>query len=255
MILAIDIGNLFLTAGCMDGTKKRYSCRLSSSLTRTEYEYASILRLVLEADGVDCRALEGAVIASAVPPLTGVLKAAVKLLCGVDALVVSAGLKTGLNIIIDNPAQLGSDLVVGAVAALDAYEPPLLVVDMGTATAFAVIDGRSRYLGGAIVPGAGLSLEALANSTSQLPKVPIEAPKSCIGTNTVDAIKSGVVFGTASLIDGFAARFERELGQSIRVVATGKVARVIVPHCVHEVTYDEDLLLRGLAIIYEKNKK
>ena len=255
MILAIDIGNLFLTAGCMDGRKLQHICRLSSILSRTEYEYASILRLVLEGDGVDCRMLEGAVIASAVPPLTGVLKAAVKLLCGVDALVVGAGLKTGLNILIDNPAQLGSDLVVGAVAALDAYEPPLLVVDMGTAIAFAVIDGRSRYLGGAIVPGVGLSLEALANGTSQLPKVPIEAPKSCIGTNTVDAIKSGAVFGTAALIDGLAARFEHELGQILHVVATGKVARVIVPYCTRDVTYDEDLLLRGLAIIYEKNKK
>ena len=255
MILAIDIGNLFLTAGCMDGAKPRYICRLSSILSRTEYEYASILRLVLEGEGINCQALEGAVIASAVPPLTGVIKAAVKLLCGVDALVVSAGLKTGLNIIIDNPAQLGSDLVVGAVAALDAYEPPLLVVDMGTAIAFAVIDGRSRYLGGAIVPGVGLSLEALANGTSQLPKVPIEAPKSCIGTNTVDAIKSGAVFGTAALIDGLAARFEHELGQILHVVATGKVARVIVPYCTRDVTYDEDLLLRGLAIIYEKNKK
>ena len=255
MILAIDIGNIFLTAGCMDGTKKRYSCRLSSNLARTEYEYASILRLVLEGDGIDCRALEGAVIASAVPPLTGVLKAAVKLLCGVDALVVGAGLKTGLNILIDNPAQLGSDLVVGAVAALDAYEPPLLVVDMGTAIALALIDERSRYLGGALAPAPGLSLVALANSTSQLPKVPLEAPKSCIGTNTVDAIKSGAVFGTASLIDGFAARYERELGQSLRVIATGETARVIVPHCVHEATYDENLLLRGLAIIYEKNRK
>ena len=255
MILAIDIGNIFLTAGCMDGMKKRHICRLSSNLARTEYEYASIMRLVLEGDGVDCRALEGAVIASAVPPLTGVLKDAVKLLCGVDALVVSAGLKTGLNIIIDNPAQLGSDLVVGAVAALSAYEPPLLVVDMGTAIAFAVIDGRSRYLGGAIAPGPGLSLEALANGTSQLPKVPLEAPKSCIGTNTIDSIKSGAVFGTAAMIDGFAARFERELGQSLRVIATGATARVIVPHCVHDVTYDEDLLLRGLAIIYEKNRK
>ena len=255
MILAIDIGNIYLTAGCMDGRKLRHICRLSSILTRTEYEYASILRLVLESDGVDCRALEGAVIASAVPPLTGVIKAAVKLLCGVDALVVSAGLKTGLNIIIDNPAQLGSDLVVGAVAALDAYEPPLLVVDMGTATAFAVIDGRSRYLGGAIAPGLLLALESLANGTSQLPKVSLEAPKSCIGTNTVDAIKSGAVFGTAALIDGFAARFEQELGQSLRVVITGTPAPVIVPYCTHDVIYDEDLLLRGLAIIYEKNKK
>lgn len=255
MILAIDIGNIHLTIGCMDGKKLRHICRLSTNLNRTEYEYAAMLRQILEADGVDCRTLNGAVIASAVPPLTGVFKAVVKRLCGVDALVVSAGLKTGLNIIIDNPAQLGSDLVVGAVAALDVYEPPLLVVDMGTAIAFALIDGHSRYLGGAIAPGPGLSLVALANGTSQLPKVPLEAPKSCIGTNTVDAIKSGAVFGTASLIDGFAARFERELGQSLRVIATGSTARVIVPHCTRDVTYDEDLLLRGLAIIYEKNKK
>ena len=255
MILAIDIGNIHVTVGCMDARKPRQICRLSTILSRTEYEYAAMLRLVLEGGGVDCRTLEGAVIASAVPPLTEVLKAAIKLLCGVDALVVSAGLKTGLNIIIDNPAQLGGDLVVGAVAALDAYEPPLLVVDMGTAIAFAVIDGRSRYVGGAIVPGVGLSINALANGTSQLPRVSVEAPKSCIGTNTVDAIKSGAVFGTASLIDGFAARFERELGQGLHVVATGKVARVIVPHCTRDVTYDEDLLLRGLAIIYEKNKK
>lgn len=255
MILAIDIGNTHITAGCIEDTEILHVFRLESDPGRTEYEYAVTLRQILDFYGIDRHSFEGAVISSVVPTLTGIMKAAVKLLTGVSAIVVGAGIKTGLNIKIDNPAQLGSDLVVGAVAALYSYEPPLIVVDLGTATTFTVIDGSLRMRGGAIVPGVSLSLSALASGTSQLPNVPIEAPKSCIGTNTIDCMKSGAVFGAAAVIDGLTARMEAELGQAANIIATGGLARVIIPHCRREIIYDEDLLLRGLAIIYKKNKK
>ncbi len=255
MILAIDVGNSHIIVGCMDGADIRYICRMESAPGKTEYEYCVLLGQLLRFGGIDPQNIDGAIISSVVPTLTGTMRSAVKLLCGVRALVVGAGIKTGLNIKIDNPAQLGSDLVVGAVAGIHSYSPPLLIVDMGTATTFTVIGKDSCLLGGAIVPGVGLSLSALVSGTSQLPKVPIEAPRSCIGTNTVDCMKSGAVFGAASLIDGFADRIESELGCAVNVIATGSLAKVIVPHCRRDIIRDDDLLLRGLALIYAKNKR
>lgn len=255
MILAIDIGNSNIVCGCMEDTEILRRFRLCTDSGRTEYEYAAALRQIMEFDGIDFRGFEGAIISSVVPPLTGTMRAAVKMLTGLTPLVVGAGIKTGLNIKIDNPAQLGSDLVVGAVAALERYEPPLIIVDMGTATTFTVIDSQRRLLGGAIVPGVSLSLTALAGGTSQLPRVPIEAPRGCIGTNTIDCMKSGAVFGAASIVDGLAERMESELGQPAAVIATGGIARLIAPYCKREIICDGDLLLRGLAIIYRKNRK
>jgi type III pantothenate kinase len=170
-------------------------------------------------------------------------------------MVVGAGIKTGLNILIDNPAQLGSDLAVSAVAALNEYKPPIIAVDMGTATTIMVIDKNGSFLGGQILPGVALSMNALASKTSQLPKVSIEAPKKVIGTNTIDSMKSGAVFGAASMLDGMIDRIEEEIGMSATVVATGGLSGSIVPHCKHEIICDDDLLLKGLAIIYEKNVK
>ena len=255
MILAMDIGNSHITVGCMDGTVKRHVCSLSVDPKRSKYEYAASLKQIWDFDGISPSAIEGAIIASVVPPLTVVLKAAIRRLCDVDAMVVGAGLKTGLNIKIDNPAQLGSDLAVGAVAAIERYQPPIIVADLGTATSFMAIDAQSRYLGGAICPGVGVSLSALVKATSQLPRVPVEAPRTAIGSNTVDAMKSGIVFGAAAMIDGFIDRFENELGGTAQVVATGTIAKVILPHCQRKIIYDEDLTLRGLSIIYQKNTR
>lgn len=255
MILAIDVGNSNIVIGCLRDGKLSNVSRMATDLLKTEDEYAVALKSMLDFSGVDCSRFEGAIISSVVPPLTNIFKAAVKKLTDLNALVVGAGIKTGLNIQIDNPAQLGSDLVAAGVAALASYKLPAIVFDMGTATTISVIDERSNYLGGAICPGLGLSMSALSSRTSQLPKVPIEAPERCISSNTIDCMKSGAVFGTASMVDGMIERFEEELGAKASVVATGGLAALIVPYCRHEIALDENLVLRGLGIIYYKNKK
>ncbi len=255
MILAVDIGNSHTVIGCLEGMEIKYIARIETNPLKTEYEFAVTIKQLFDFEDIDYSAFEGAIISSVVPPLTDTLKRAIKMLTGIVPIVVGSGIKTGLNILIDNPAQLGSDLVVGGVAALASYKPPIIICDMGTATTISVIDEKGNYLGGAIAPGMQLSLHALASGTSQLPKVPLEAPKKCIGTNTVDCMKSGSILGTAAMIDGMIDRIEEELGVKASVLATGGISRIIVPQCKHDIIYDEDLLLRGLAIIYEKNKK
>jgi len=254
MILAIDVGNTNIVLGCAEGMQVRGISRMATSLHRTDSEYAVLIRQILELDGKQCRDFDGAIISSVVPPLTESIVGAVRILTGLEPLVVGAGLKTGLNICIDNPAQLGSDLVVGAVAALAAHKPPLILFDMGTATTISVIDGKSRFLGGVIMPGVVLSLSALVSGTSQLPKVPVEAPKRCVGRNTIESMQSGAVYGSAAMVDGMIDRIEAEIGSSATVIATGGLARRIVPHCRHTLHIDDDLLLRGLAILYQKNR-
>ena len=205
--------------------------------------------------GVKLREFEGAAIASVVPPLTEILREAVKLVTGHDALVVGAGVKTGLNIGIDDPSQMGADLVAGAVAALDAHEPPVIIIDMGTATTITVIGPNSRLLGGAILPGAAVSLEALSGAASLLPRISLDAPKRAIGSGTVECMKSGAVFGAACAIDGMIERMEAELGGSAALVATGGLAGRIIPYCRHDIEIDDYMLLRGLSLIWERNRR
>ena len=255
MILAIDVGNSHIVIGCIEGLEINNISRIATNTFCTENEYAVKIRQILEFDGVDHTKFEGVILSSVVPPLTAALKSAVKMLTGHNALIVGSGIKTGLNILIDNPAQLGSDLVAGGVAAIHSYELPVIVFDMGTATTISVIDEKSNFLGGAIVPGLSLSLNALSSSTSQLPKIPLEAPRRCIGTNTIDCMKSGSVLGTAAMMDGMIDRIEEELGRKASVVATGGISRFVVPYCKRSVIHDENLLLRGLGLIYAKNKK
>lgn len=255
MILAVDIGNTHVVVGCIEGNEITSISRLASDPGKTEYEYAVSLKEIFEFCNVDYKNFDGAILSSVVPPLTSTLRAAVKLVTGCQALVVGSGIKTGLNIMIDNPAQLGSDLVVGAVAALDSYPVPMIIIDMGTATTFSVLDKNGSYIGGAIMPGLGLSLSALSSGTSQLPKVPIEAPRRCISSNTIDCMKSGGVFGTAAMLDGMIERIEDELGIPATVIATGGIAGSVIPYCKRKIIYDGDLLLRGLNVIYQKNKK
>jgi len=255
MLLAIDIGNTNIVLGCLEGREIRYLARMSTDMTLTDCEYAVRIKSMLGLRGMDCDGFDGVVISSVVPPITGEIGAAVKLLTGHEALVVGAGVKTGLNIKIDDPAQLGSDLVVGAVAAIDRWAPPLILIDMGTATTFSAIDKHGNFLGGAIMPGLQLSLDSLASGTSQLPKIAIEPPKRAIGRNSVESMRSGALFGTAAMLDGMIDRFRGELGENASVIATGGLAERIIPHCRHEIIYDGELLLRGLAIIWEKNRK
>ena len=256
MLLTIDIGNSNVVIGCLNkDNKTQCLLRMVTDLKKTEDEYAAGMQTILTHNGIDCRRFEGAIICSVVPPLTEIFRTAVQKLTGHKALVVGAGIKTGLNILIEDPASLGSDLVAAAVAAIADFPLPVIVIDMGTATTLTVIDEGNRFIGGAIVPGVALSMNALSGGTSLLHKVPIEAPKKYISDTTTACMQSGAVYGNAALLDGMIDRFEAELGKKATVVATGGIAPKIIPHCKREIVYDEDLLLKGLGIIYRKNTK
>ena len=255
MILAIDVGNTNVVLGCIEGKEILSVARMATDVHKTEYEYAVAMRDVLAFRGVDVSELEGAILSSVVWPLTTTLHRAVELLTGKAPLVVGRGLKTGLDIRIDDPGQVGADLVVGAVAGLHLCAPPLILIDMGTATTFTVVDAAGRFRGGAIVPGLRLSMEALSEGTSLLPRVSLEAPEKCIGTNTVASMQSGAIFGTAAMMDGMIDRMEEELGEKASVIATGGLAGCVVPCCRREIRYEPELLLIGLAVLWEKNRK
>ena len=182
------------------------------------------------------------------------LKTAVKKGTGLDCLVVGPGIKTGMNVRIDDPASLGADFVVGCVAAIRYYGTPCIVLDLGTATTAVVVDENKNYLGGAIFPGVNLSFRALTAGTSLLPEISITPPRKVISTNTVDCMKSGAVYGTAGMLDGLIFRMEKELGKKCTVVATGGIARCIIPFCEHEIILDDNLLLKGIWTVWEKNK-
>lgn len=254
MILALDMGNTNIVAGCLGDEDIYFTERFATDLNKTELEYAVLLKTILELHNIDRDAIEGSVIASVVPPLTHIIKSALRKLLNSEPLVIGAGLKTGLNIHLDDPATLGADLVVDSVAALKIYGAPSIVIDMGTATTMTVIDKDETYIGGAIFPGLNVSVEALAAGTSLLPRVSLGAPRKQIAANTMDAIKSGIIYGEASRIDGMIDRFEKELGYKMKVVATGGLASVITPHCTHEIITDPDLMLKGLKMIYDKNQ-
>ena len=256
MLLAIDIGNSNVVIGCVNAQNETVAqFRMVTDLKKTGDEYAAGMRTILEYNGVDCAGFEGAIICSVVPPLTEPFKEAVEGITGCKALVVGAGIKTGLNIMIENPASLGSDLVTASVAAMAEYPLPVIVIDMGTATTVTVVDKGNKFIGGAIIPGVALSMNALSAGTSLLQKVPIEAPKKCISGTTTECMQSGAVYGNAALLDGMIDRFQEELGCEASIVATGGIAEKIIPYCRHKIAYEADLLMKGLNIIYKKNKK
>ncbi|MDO4418584.1 MAG: type III pantothenate kinase [Eubacteriales bacterium] len=259
MILAIDTGNTHTVIGCISPEGEIMQIvRLESNLYKTEHEYAANMKLILELNGINLRRIEGAVISSVVPPLTVTLKNAVKNLTGIDALVVGAGVKTGLPIMIDDPGTIAADLVATAVAAKEYYPLPCIIIDMGTATTVTVVDQKGRYIGGAIMPGVGLSMNALTAGTSLLPKIEIIPPNKVIATNTVECMKAGIIFGAAGAIDGVLDRFTESLQavgeEEWSIVATGGLAGTICPCCSHPIIMDENLLLKGLFIIWGKNR-
>ena len=254
MILALDTGNTNIVLGIVnDNNEILFSARVATDHQKTEHEYAVFFRNIVLMQGIDRHEIDGAIISSVVPQLTEILKRAVRIFCDVEPLVVGPGVKTGLNILIDNPKQLGSDLVVDAVAALAEYKPPMIILDLGTASTMSVIDANSNYRGGVIIPGVRLSLEALANRAAQLQNVSMEAPKHVIGTNTIDCMQSGQIYGQASMFDGMIDRIEAELGEKATVIATGGLARPVLVHCKHDIIIDDDLLIKGLMVIYKKN--
>lgn len=254
MILAVDVGNTNIVLGCIEDGEILNIFRIRTDAKQTDMEYAIKLREIFAISGIDKGKISGAILSSVVPQLTLALTEAIRLVTGVKCMVVGAGMKTGLNVCIDDPGTLAGDIVVGSVAAMHCYGTPCIVVDMGTATTIVAIDSKKRYLGGAIVPGVNLSYSALASGTSLLPHISITPPAKAIATNTVDSMKSGAVFGTAAMLDGMIDRFESELGEKCTVIATGGLASSIVNCCKHEMTCDNDLLLKGLWILYSKNK-
>ncbi len=253
MILAIDIGNTNIVIGCFHQKKVLFRERLTTKLDATDLEYAVNVKTALEMNSLDPKQISGAIISSVVPSVTNTITRAVEKHCAVKPLVVGPGIKTGLSIRIDNPAQLGSDLVVAAVAGIQEYPCPMVIIDMGTATTYSVIDKSKNYLGGLITTGMAVSADALVSRTSQLPRISFESPKKVIGTNTIDCIKSGILYSNAAAIDGIVERIEAELGQSCTVIATGGLAPMVAPLCKRELLIDDDLLLKGLMYLYEKN--
>ena len=253
MILAIDIGNSNIVVGAIDQEKIHFVERFSTDLRKTDLEYAISLLTVLELHQISPENLRGSILSSVVPPVASVLNRAVQKILGKPALVVGPGVKTGLQIRMDDPAKVGSDLIVDAVGGAASYPLPLILIDMGTATTLSIVGEGPAYLGTIIIPGAQISRDALAQTTAQLPRISFEAPERAIGTNTVDCIRSGIVLGSASMLDGMIDRVEKELGQEATVVATGGLAASIIPHCRHRIILDDDLLLRGLFLIYQKS--
>ena len=254
MILAIDIGNTNIVIGCMEGDKCSFIERLSTVRTKTELEYAIDIKNVLDIYQVDPAALQGGIISSVVPQITKIFQLAAEKILKKDVMVVGPGLKTGLNIMLDNPSEMGADRVADAVAAMTFYPVPLVIVDMGTATTVSVVDEKKRFMGGMILPGVRISLDALTARASQLSGISIEEPKRLIGRNTVDCMKSGILYGNAAAVDGIVDRIEEYLGQDVTVIATGGMSKKIIPHCKREMILDADLLLKGLLVIYEKNR-
>lgn len=254
MILAIDIGNTNIVIGCIKDNEILFVERLSTDTTKTVLEYAISFKNVLELYRLKSKEIQGAIISSVVPPVTNIIKEAVTKITNNDIITISPGVKTGLNILMDNPAQLGSDLVASAVAGIAEHKAPLIIFDMGTATTISVVDNNKNYIGGMIMPGIRVSSDSLTSRTSQLPRISVDTPKKLIGTNTIDCMKSGLIYGNAACIDGMIQRINKELGEKAIVIATGGLASCIIPHCMEDVILDDTLLLKGLNLIYHKNR-
>ncbi len=254
MLICIDIGNSNITIGVFEDETLKFTARLATDTRRTSDQYAIEIRDIIEIYGVKREDITDAAVSSVVPIVGNAIEMAIYRLFNIKPIVLGPGVKTGLNIKIDNPAQLGADLAAGAVGALAKYPTPTIIIDMGTASTISVLGKNGEFLGGVIAAGVKLTMDALATRTAQLPSVSIEAPKKTIGTNTADCIKSGLIMGQSAMLDGLITKIERELGMGATVVATGGLAPEVVKHCDRKITIDDNLLLDGLRIIHSKNK-
>lgn len=253
MLLTIDIGNTNINLGIFDGDALTMSARLATDRQKTDDQFAVDFVNIFSVYNIKTTDIEGAVISSVVPEITVHIKNAVKRLTGKRVIVLSPGVKTGLNIMIDNPAQLGADLAAGAVGVVAEYDLPAFVVDLGTATKIFAVDENRGFRGCMIAPGVAISVKALTDTSSLLPAISLEPPKKACGTNTIESMQSGIVLGTAAMIDGLLDRFAEELGEPKTIIATGGLSSFITPVCKREMIYDGDLILKGLKAIYEKN--
>lgn len=255
MLFAFDIGNTNITLGGFNEDELIFTARLSSDAGRTADQYAADIAGILALKGFSPSNEDECIICSVVPTLSVSVSRAVIMLTGKKPLVLGPGVKTGLNIKIDNPAQLGADLAAGAVGTIEKYPLPALVIDLGTASTLSVINGKGEFLGGAIAAGIKSTLSALTENTALLSEIGVEKPKKVIGSNTADCMKSGLIIGAAAMIDGFVTRMENELGEEFKtIVATGGLAGEVIPCCERKILIDDNLLLDGLKAIYNKNK-
>ena len=254
MILAIDVGNTNIVLGCIENGKRIFSARIASDRGKTADQYALDIQGILTLHGVKAEEIEGGILSSVVPYLQSVIPEAVRILAKIDLMIVGPGIKTGLNIRTDNPASVGSDLIVAAVAARAKYKTPIAIVDMGTATTLSLIDRDNEYMGGMIIPGLWTSMNALSANAAQLPYIDLTGPVKLIGTNTIDCMRSGAINGTAAMLDGLLDRLEDELQEPVTPVLTGGLSGLIAPVCRHRFHLEPDILIDGLVILYEKNK-
>lgn len=257
MILTIDVGNTNIIIGCAEPGKGKIFLeeRIHTDRKKSSTEYAIIVKTILDTYGISPDDIEGGIIASSVPPVTEPVREGLERMLGKKLIEVGPGIKTGIDIKLDDPAQLGANLLVCAVAGISLLGAPLIIIDMGTATTFSVIGNDKRFLGGMIIPGIDVSLEGLAKSAAHLPDVAPKKPAKLIAGNTVEAMQSGSIYGHASCIDGMIDRVWDELGYKTEVIATGGLSNEVIPCCRHQIKIDDQLPIKGLAILYEKNTK
>ena len=255
MLLAIDIGNTNIIFGVFDGDKLKTTLRIASGIHTMADEYAALTLYLLERKGIAALQITDAVLCSVVPPLVTTFEEVGKQYFDLSPMVVEAGIKTGVRICMDNPREVGADRIVNAVAAHRLYKGPVIVIDLGTATTFDAVSEDGDYLGGAIAPGIVIATEALFTRTAALPRVDLTYPKKAIGTSTIAAMQSGIVFGYVGLIEGIVNRIRQELGGKAKVVATGGYSRLFARETSVIDVVNPDLTLIGLRLIYQMNTK
>jgi type III pantothenate kinase len=253
MLLVIDVGNTNIVYGIFEGEKLTHQFRVESSRGKTADEYGVTLLALLASRGIDAKKVTAGIIASVVPPLTDPMVQLVKKVFGHEPLVVGAGVRSGMPILVENPREVGADRIVNAVAAYARFGKELIVVDFGTATTFDCVSAKGEYLGGAICPGIQISADALFSRAAKLPRVEVALPPKVIGKNTVHSMQSGIVYGYVGLVDGLVERLKTELGENCEVIATGGLARLIAPLTKSVPHVDDELTLVGLRILYERN--
>jgi len=254
MVLTIDIGNTNIVMGVYKNKNLIFQFRMEMNSVKTEYEYSVNIKDIMEVYNIDIKEVKGCIISSVVPPVSPILKKSIKHIFSIDAIMVGPGIKTGLNILLDNPSQLGADLLCTAVGASAKYRTPIVIIDLGTANKITAVDRNGNFIGGSIMAGVKIALDALINKTSQLPHISLDAENiKLIGRNTIDCMQSGVVIGTACMMDGMIKRFKKQLGEDTIVLGCGGLISYILPYCEENIIHDKYLILDGLMHLYYKN--